>query len=244
MLRNSAMKTAYWLGLAVLLVPFIFAQNGTVSNGRPYPGYNLLTTSVFVTPVPNAPFSATVVVESARQLPDGATDRLKTISNIARDYTGRIYNERRSLVPGSFSGMPQLLSAHVYDPETRLNSFLNPATRIARQSTVARAPATVPPESGGEDLGTQMMENVLVHGFRITMTVPANLSGTGKALVITHEYWYSDDLRLNLLIKHSDPRTGDQVMTVTQINRGEPNALIFEVPPDYKIVNETPDNQQ
>ena len=52
--------------------------------------------------------------------------------------------------------------------------------------------------------------------------------------VITDEYWYSDDLRINLIIKHSDPRTGSVTMTVTQVIRTEPDSARFEIPDGYK----------
>lgn len=64
------------------------------------------------------------------------------------------------------------MSVHIYDPQTRLNTFLNPYTHIARQRTLLQEPATVPPANWAqmdqrfrpsknvqlEDLGTQTME--------------------------------------------------------------------------------------
>jgi hypothetical protein len=34
---------------------------------------------------------------------------------------------------------------------------------------------------------------------------PTKSSGTGKDVTRTDEYWYSEDLRINLMIKHSAP---------------------------------------
>jgi hypothetical protein len=86
-----------------------------------------------------------------------------------------------------------------------------------------------------EDLGTRQMEGVEVHGVRETQTVSE--ASTGKSVVVTDEYWYSDALRLNMLIKHDDPRTGEQTTTVTQVSRSEPDAAIFEIPADYKLLH-------
>jgi hypothetical protein len=36
--------------------------------------------------------------------------------------------------------------------------------------------------------------------------------GTGRSIVVTDEYWHAEDIRLNLLEKHNDPRKGDQFM--------------------------------
>ena len=66
------------------------------------------------------------------------------------------------------------------------------------------------------------------------------MSGTDQPVVIIDEYWYSDELHLNILEKHSDPRSGELTITVTQLNRNEPAADLFEIPPNYKIVDVTP----
>jgi len=92
-----------------------------------------------------------------------------------------------------------------------------------------------------EDLGTQSMENVSVHGARRSTTVPAAASGTGKPVVVTDETWYSEELHLNMLVKHDDPRTGQQTVTVTHVDRNEPNPTVFQIPAGYKVVDETPE---
>jgi hypothetical protein len=160
------------------------------------------------------------------------------------------------MVTESFAGTPPLVSTHIYDPVTRLNTMLNPAQRMARQSKLngpvpnyeqaPSLPSAIPVDRNGaplwtrEDLGTQVMEDVTVHGRRITRNVSATASGTGQPVVVIDEYWYSDDLHLNMLIKHNDPRTGEQTLTVTQVKRSEPDPLLFTVPSDYKVVEETP----
>ena len=44
--------------------------------------------------------------------------------------------------------------------------------------------------------------------------------GNEKPIVITVERWYSPDLQMNVLIKRSDPRTGDNVFQLTNIVNG------------------------
>jgi hypothetical protein len=94
-----------------------------------------------------------------------------------------------------------------------------------------------------EDLGTQTMEGFYVHGYRRTNTYDAHTTGTGRSIVVVDEYWYAEDIRLNLLEKHNDPRKGDFTTTVTQVNRTEPAAELFVVPAGYKVVDVTPENQ-
>jgi len=191
-------------------------------------------------------------------LKDGSSFRRVTRGLIARDSEGRIRNERRQVVPASASQEPLLLEIHLYDPATGANLFLDPNTRVARQSTLAGPPHTVPPlnwaqnEPPGEslppnvqdeDLGASVIAGFDVHGYRRTVTVPENLSGTGKPVNVVDEYWYSDDLQLDLVVKHFDPRTGSLAMTVRSININEPAVELLEVPPGFKIVDMTPPQQ-
>jgi hypothetical protein len=240
-------KFSALLAFAILFSPTAFGQE-TASTPPPYRGVEQHIAGVFVTPVPNVPFTATAEVESSQVLPDGSTEQKKTYNNIARDSAGRIYNERRTLVPSSVNGTPRIVSMHLYDPQNRLSTFMDPLTHIARE-TVLPKPEVDPSRqvtsssAQGEDLGSDTMENVEVHGTRKNKTIPAQFSGTGQAIVVTDEYWYSEDLHLNLLVKHNDPRTGEQTVTVTHVNRAEPDQTMFQVPSGYKIVDETPVSQ-
>jgi hypothetical protein len=80
------------------------------------------------------------------------------------------------------------------------------------------------------------MEGVECHGIRDTQTIPADEGGNGKEVVVVDEYWYSDELRLNMLVIHRDPRTGEQTTTVTQVSRSDPDPAIFAVPSGYQII--------
>jgi hypothetical protein len=229
-----------------------FAQEAAARQTPPaYRGVEMRVGGVYVTPVPNVPLTAVAEIESTQTLDDGSTVTKKTIDNIARDSQGRIYNERREMVAEDFQGVPPLMSGHIYDPTTKLNTFMDPATHLARQSifsgpaenTAQVREGAVPVSSRGvqvQDLGTQSMEDVVVRGHLTTHTVSAKASGTGKPVTVTDEIWYSDELHLNMLVKHDDPRTGQQTVTVAHVNRSEPAAEMFEVPADYKVVDETP----
>jgi len=205
---------------------------------------------IFVTPVPGAPFSGIVNVERSLIQADGSVVSLKTTREIGRDSRGRIHNESRALLPVANATTPRLLRIHLYDPQTRISTILDPQQRTFWTTTVNRPPSTVPPAlldasptgdnfpsnefAKKEDLGVQDMDGVAVHGVRETQTIVAE-----KEIVVTDEYWYSDELRMNLVIKHSDPRTGTLKMTVNQITRTEPSPTIFEIPDGYKPANRT-----
>jgi hypothetical protein len=221
-----------WLILLATAVPCALAQ---------------ASLDIFVTPVPNVPFSGTIAVEHSSVQQNGSVINLKTLRNIDRDSQGRIYNESRTLEPVSSTVTPKLIAIHLYDPQTRMSTMLNPQQRTYWTRIVNRPPATQPPAflyaSGSnvpqnqftkeEDLGTRQMDGLLAHGVRETQTIPAAISSTGKEIVTSDEYWYSDDLRINLVIKHNDPRTGSVTMTVTQVMLSEPNPALFRIPDDY-----------
>ncbi len=231
--RFSLAAVSCLLFLAIsTVVPCAFAQAGP---------------DVFVTPVPHAPFHGLIKVERSLVQPDGSILKVKTIREIARDSRGRIHNESRAMLPVSSNQTPQIVRIHLFDPETRTSITLDSEQRTYWSMTVNHPPATVPPRllyaspTGGtlpaneftkeEDLGMREMEGGPVHGVREIQTVPAE--GNGKEIVITDEYWYSDDLRINMMIVHNDPRTGSVTMTVTQVTRSEPDPALFEIPEGY-----------
>jgi hypothetical protein len=216
-----------------------------------YRGPQTIVPGVFVTPIPNAPFSATVEIVSHQKLPDGTENVRATTNHIARASSGRIYNERRQWIPPGFKGEPQILTAHIYDPNSRLNIFLDPFRHLARESTFAGPPAAPPnsvpsarpsnnPNYQEIDLGEQTIDGTILRGIEKQRTLPAAFSGTGQPIVITDQYWYSPDLSVYLIIKHNDPRYGEQIVAVTHIDRHEPQTVQFTVPTSYKIVDENP----
>ena len=91
-----------------------------------------------------------------------------------------------------------------------------------------------------QDLGPSVVDGVDIHGFRRPMTIPAKASGTDLPVIVSDEIWYSEELRINLLTKQSDPHTGSLTITVSQINFNEPPVELFTIPPEYKVVDMTP----
>jgi len=138
---------------------------------------------------------------------------------------------------------------HLYDPQTRLSTEIDIRKKTFWTQVMNHPPSTEPPSMRfsapeGEalpnefvkedDLGTRDIEGVEAHGIRQTQTLPADADG--KQVEVVDEYWYSADLRINLFIKHSDPRTGTKTMTVNQISRTEPDPSFFEIPEGYKQI--------
>jgi hypothetical protein len=86
-----------------------------------------------------------------------------------------------------------------------------------------------------QDLGKQNIEGVEAEGTRTTVTIPAGEIGNERAIEIVSERWYSPELQLVVMTRHSDPRSGETTYKLTNINRTEPAKTLFEVPSDYTI---------
>jgi hypothetical protein len=90
-------------------------------------------------------------------------------------------------------------------------------------------------KTAGEPLGKQTIEGVNAEGTRSVSTIEAGAIGNDRPIQVTSESWYSDELQMAVMSKHSDPRTGDESFRVTNINRGEPAAYLFQPPAGYQI---------
>jgi hypothetical protein len=236
------MRRNRFLPVAVLCAATVFlpGQEGIRTQPPLYRGPNTMVQGVFVTPVAGVPFSATVQIESEQTLPDGSTETQHTQVLIARDSRGRIRNERHAMVTELSHGTPPLLSVHIFDPETRISSFYTPGMRIVRQQVIPPAPAREISDPRAEDLGYTTLNGFQAKGSRVTRLVPSGQSGVQKPVQVVDEFWYSEDLHMNLLERHTDVRNGVQTVAILSIQRDEPPASLFEMPAGYKIVDLTP----
>jgi len=193
--------------------------------------------AIYIPPIPNAPFSATLEVISWRKLPDGSTYVLKLVDQIARDSHGRTYGETRRFAPESVGVEPPLVGFTIDDPVTGLTTFLNPQTRKASQVPLRTPPHPFPylgppgtdagdPRVRRENIGDRTVDGLNIHGVRIVGNWSANAF---------NEYWYSPDLSVPVFTKYKDSM-GERTFTVSNIDRREPDPSMFAIPADYTIV--------
>lgn len=90
-----------------------------------------------------------------------------------------------------------------------------------------------------ESLGKKIIEGVEAEGRRSTMTIPVGEIGNTLPIEIIDENWYSPDLQILVMTRHSDPRSGETIYRLTNIKRSEPDRSLFGVPTDYTIVDES-----
>ena len=86
-----------------------------------------------------------------------------------------------------------------------------------------------------ESLGKQAIEGVDAEGTRKTVEIPAGEIGNERPIETVFERWYSPELQVVVMTKHSDPRFGETTYRLTNINRSEPARELFEVPADYTV---------
>jgi hypothetical protein len=122
---------------------------------------------------------------------------------------------------------------------------------VSRMGVAPGAPQPMPPPSiimqrdladdqsqvNSEDLGSETMEGLTVTGVRTTRTIPEGQIGNDKPINIVTEVWTSPDLKTIVYSKRTDPRMGEQTFKLTNVVRAEPDAALFTVPPDFKIVD-------
>jgi hypothetical protein len=204
--------------------------------------------------VTGAPFTANFSTQRTQTLADGNVIQRSTTGTIARDSQGRTRRDMTLPPMGAWAAAEKIPSqiSTINDPVAGMHYVLDPNQKIARQMPAPSVRGvwkyrdengTRSPSEGGPDnpnvtttsLGTQTINGISSTGTRTTRTIPAGAIGNQKPIVVTVERWYSADLQTAVLTKRSDPRSGDTVTQLTNIQRQEPAASLFQVPADYTI---------
>ena len=95
--------------------------------------------------------------------------------------------------------------------------------------------APAPPKPKKERLEPQLIEGVMAEGTRTTVTIPAGEFDNERPFEITHEEWYSPELRVVVLLLHDDPLSGEITYRLTNVTRGEQDRALFVPPAGVKI---------
>ena len=206
--------------------------------------------------VTGAPFTATISNQTSQTLADGNHIQRNSTGTFARDSQGRIRRDMTlpAIGPWAVAGKTPPHVVFITDPVAGVRYMLN-----ADEKTAMKMPLhgkeremdkngknkffmmrrTVDDNSQAEattaSLGTQTMDGVTAEGTRITRTIPAGQIGNEKPIVSVTERWYSPELQAVVMTKHSDPRMGERIFQLTDIQRVDPDASLFQVPSDYTV---------
>lgn len=206
--------------------------------------------------VKNAPYTATSVTERTQTLGDGNHIVNKSTASVARDSQGRTRHEENLEKVGDlpFKGLkiisindPVAGTSFIFrtggQPNTDENHSEarvikieeNKKVRVFTSSPKKEFQFEPRADVKRESLGTKTIEGVSAEGKRETRTIAAGAIGNERPIEIVSETWYSPDLHTVVLSKRNDPRIGETIMRLTEINRGEPDASLFQPPPGSKV---------
>jgi hypothetical protein len=193
--------------------------------------------------VTGAPFSASFSTQQTQTLADGNKIERSTTGTIARDTAGRTRRDMTlpAIGPWAAAGKTPPQVSFIKDPVAGTDYVLEANTKTARKIAThnhwpnAAVTARVQKNVTTESLGTQTINGVSAQGTRTTRTIPAGEMGNEKPISIVKESWYSPDLQITVMIKRTDPRVGETVFQMTNIQKQEPAATLFQVPSDYTI---------
>lgn len=259
------MKSSRWLSVGLILLwiwAYASGQSGgagigTSSGAETVTGTG--TTTIASKPgfngVKSTPFSADVVEETNQTLVDGNRIHRETHGRMLRDSEGRTRNESEFPFQGDTG--EKRTYVRITDPvqqifisldgqrKTAVVEHLKPTPTQGAPDGSASAPLSNSSSSRSranireENLGTTEIEGFVVTGKRVIHTTEAGEIGNEKPIVSVTEIWYSHDLHLPLLTKSESPQTGEHVRKLINIETGEPDSLLFQIPQDYAVKETT-----
>ena len=245
-MKNLPLSAALLVG-SLALGGTLLSQN--VPEHAPDGGTVQRIQSIDIPTITNAPFSAVVVTEWTRIMPDGSTALIKNHRTVARDSVGRVFEERRYLTPDGDKQVTLLSEMDYKDPTLHQWIMCNVSTRVCSVYThnwpttlsQAKPPTAAQSAANGtrwEDLGKKVVDDIEVVGSQEVMTIPVGGIGNEKEQPVVKEFWYSPRLGINVTTKRFDPRASAvQNFYVTSISQAEPDAQLFHPPAGYRMVN-------
>jgi hypothetical protein len=204
------------------------------------------------------PYTASIKSTTVQKLANGTTVTHESTINVAHDSAGRVYHETHHITPDTLQGHQEGLYSYDINDQanrtwihwisTRKEAFVehlpepssaprpSPTDATPETRTVAPLPQA---EVHTEELGSKTIAGIAAIGTRTTRVIPAGAEGNDQPLTVTDERWLAAGLSLLLLDIHDDPRTGTRTNEVTEVERGEPNASLFQIPEGYSVTDRT-----
>jgi hypothetical protein len=245
------MKRCAVICIALLLcTSFAGAQSGS-NKERSFS--TTLAGGVHLRAIAGAPFSADVVKEFTRTMPDGTQVPAITHGKMFRDAEGRTRSETEIL---SAAATEPRHFVTIVDPVRQVSIVLDQQSKTATITDLPVPPATAQTVkmeqqvqenrvsakalaiAGSEDLGTSMIEGFSVSGTRRTQPSDARENETSPRAVV--ESWFSPELKIELQARIAGPRLGETITRLQNIVAAEPDASLFEVPADYTVKTLSP----
>ncbi len=165
-----------------------------------------------------------------------------SIIEISDPIAGTHYTlDARNHTARKMSSLPATLPPPPLPPNSG-TIYARPSTRLGQPAGSAGAAlgpdAQGPrPQFSNQSLGTQMIEGVSAEGSRSTIVYPIGFFGNDRSITEVRETWTSPELKVVVMSKSSDPRSGESSTKLTNLSRNEPDPAIFEIPADYEVID-------
>jgi len=175
-------------------------------------------------------------------------DILRETIKVYRDSAGRTRTDVS--VPPNPTETPYVM---IIDPGAGVTYALDTKNKVARRFSHPHpagwtVPTTDVPSSGRwitpgmpgnftmrtETLGSKLIEGLAADGKRISSASPKTHDEAQENVI---ESWYSPELLVILLNQQFNSVLGNSTARLENINRAEPDPALFQVPPDYTIVD-------
>jgi hypothetical protein len=251
------MNAAFWRGILAAAVVTVWGGAVAWSQGIVEGG---VIAEVFAPQGQKGqPYTCTRKITTVQKLFDGTTITRTTTSREARDSEGRTMQETKQMMGEMGEGALEFVHTSVMDPAKRvwivwqspskvvnLIHLPDPAERTAvPRPATPRVPVQPNPQTAGqarqrpqthtERLEGKMVAGLYAEGTRTTTTIPVGMMGNDRPLVTVREIWRSRELGLIVLTTNDDPRSGVETNEVTELDRGEPDPKLFQVPDGYTV---------
>jgi hypothetical protein len=247
------MRKILFLLTLTFLTPVLCAQDPTL---------RVIADNVYIAPIRNVPFSATVITESTPA--NGTHTSSRRI--VARDGSGRIVREiRRDTLDGQTSEAslmaleysdpaqhklhycfvqartcyvyPYLVSIATYQAMPFPRGLGHPSTYIVEDPNprTTKGPYQHGPTTKTKELGQEQIDGMSTSHVQETSHPFDGSRGGGATSELIREFWYSADLQVNLTTKFTNHRF-TQTQTLTDLSRTELDSKFFNPPTDYQLV--------
>ncbi len=171
---------------------------------------------------------------------------------------GKVYRDSQGRMRTERSTSPDTVTVEILDPAAGARYLLDAVAKVAYRIELPRPPALktaaarsemasdAPAATAAaevqqvtvEPLGKRVMDGIEASGQRMMNTIlPGAESNAGLKTIVT-EMWVSQQLGVTLASRVVDPRMGETTYRLRNITLREPDAALFQVPAEYKIVEE------
>jgi len=166
---------------------------------------------------------------------------VERIREWAHDWSRHLRDKLKTRGAGSDDAAPPVPPVPAVPPEpVRLAAMHMPGLDGGMPPPIALHARLLGPRGPGSTtlLPGESIEGLRADGKRTTWTIEAGRVGNEKPITIVNEVWSSPDLGITLRSRDVDPVVGEDSFGVHNVVRGEPDAQLFKVPPDYAKVSE------